>query len=98
MNLSHTLPAGRAFLSISIILYTPMIIADNALQQNKDKIDRIMQFWGGGGAHPLFAAFCRCRVGRFAAMIAAKSGKFYTIFTIVLSLNKQVLPKILFLP
>ena len=46
----------------------------------------------GGGGSP---AFCRCRVGRFAAMIAAKSGKFYTIFNIVFSLNKQVLPNIL---
>ena len=48
-----------------------------------------------GGAHPLFAAFCRRRVGRFAAMIAAKSGKFYTIFSGILSLNRQVLPNIL---
>ena len=29
------------------------------------------------------------------SMIAAKSGKFYTILNIVFSLNKQVLPKIL---
>jgi len=59
----------------------------------KNNAENWRKFWGG--AHPLFAAPCRCRVGRFAAMIAAKSGKFYTIFSIVFSLNKQVLPNIL---
>ena len=58
----------------------------------KNVVDFLPHFGGGGGGSP---AFCRCLVGRFAAMIVAKSGKFYAIFNIAFSLNKQVLPDIL---
>ena len=33
-------------------------------------------FFGGGWAHPRYAAICRCRTGQFAAMRPAKCGKF----------------------
>ena len=69
---------------------------DKRVKSKKDLISQLKsKLGGGGGAHPLFAAFCRRRVGRFGAMIAAKSGKFYTIFSGILSLNRQVLPNIL---
>ena len=34
----------------------------------------------GGGPHPHYAAFCRCHTNQFAAMTAAKCGKFLAFF------------------
>ena len=47
----------------------------------------LSNFWG---AHPLFVAAALADL-----LHSNDSGKFYTIFNIVLSLNKQVLPNIL---